>query len=413
MTKRQYKIDQWKNLWAGLQGPSDKTQMTELGDVEVLVDEQLTNMWAGEGLGKKIVSKPADDMVKNWFTIPEDNENSLTKELFSPKLKTKWNVNKALYWMRLYGGSIIVMGIKDGRRLSMPVNINNIKDIQWLRVYPRTRVRFDTFELIKDPNSIMFEEPQHFWVQKDSGGRFKVHRSRCLVFHGEPIPDKTIDFNIDSIYWGMSILQAVWFRLSNLGAIERSIVNLMLEAVIGKYKIANLMELLAEKDYKAIMNRIENINKSKSIVNGVLLGPDEDYTRDSANMAGIPDIIDRFMMMLSAVTEIPVTILFGRSPAGENATGESDLTNYYDMIKARQEYQVFYQLQELVIMINEYVKATTDFPMIKFNPVRIPTATEIIEVKKKQAEIDKIYLDTGVLTPEDVQKKRFPEDDTK
>ena len=34
--------------------------------------------------------------------------------------------------------------------------------------------------------------------------------------------------------------------------------------------------------------------------------------------------------MLSAVSHIPQTPLFGRSPDGMNSTGESDLQNYYD-----------------------------------------------------------------------------------
>lgn len=43
------------------------------------------------------------------------------------------------------------------------------------------------------------------------------------------------------------------------------------------------------------------------------------------------------MMDIAGACEIPVTKLFGRSPAGMNATGESDLSNYYDMIEERKE----------------------------------------------------------------------------
>ena len=42
-------------------------------------------------------------------------------------------------------------------------------------------------------------------------------------------------------------------------------------------------------------------------------------------------------MDISGAAEIPVTKLFGRSPSGLNATGESDLQNYYDMIAEKQE----------------------------------------------------------------------------
>ena len=49
------------------------------------------------------------------------------------------------------------------------------------------------------------------------------------------------------------------------------------------------------------------------------------------------DVIDTTCNMLSAVTNIPQTILFGRSPAGENSTGDSDFENYYNYIERIQK----------------------------------------------------------------------------
>ncbi|MFP3681974.1 DUF1073 domain-containing protein, partial [Pseudomonas sp. SIMBA_041] len=43
------------------------------------------------------------------------------------------------------------------------------------------------------------------------------------------------------------------------------------------------------------------------------------------------------MLDISGASEIPVTRLFGRSPAGMNATGESDLQNYYEVVQQQQE----------------------------------------------------------------------------
>ena len=52
----------------------------------------------------------------------------------------------------------------------------------------------------------------------------------------------------------------------------------------------------------------------------------------SLSVAGVKDILDNACAMLSAVSHIPQTRLFGRSPAGENATGESDLENYKEFV---------------------------------------------------------------------------------
>ena len=52
---------------------------------------------------------------------------------------------------------------------------------------------------------------------------------------------------------------------------------------------------------------------------------------------GLPDVYDRMMMDVAGAARTPVTKLFGRSPAGMNATGESDLNNYYDYIDGLRE----------------------------------------------------------------------------
>ena len=45
---------------------------------------------------------------------------------------------------------------------------------------------------------------------------------------------------------------------------------------------------------------------------------------------------------------IPQTILFGRSPAGENATGESDLENYYNFVEGIQKRMLKKNIRTLI-----------------------------------------------------------------
>lgn len=401
--------DGYRNFLSGVGGPLDKTQQSFFQSFPLIPDAELTMLWAGEGLTKKIVSAPADDMTKNWFTIPSDPEDLILKEMM--RLKAKSSTNLATKWYRLYRGSVMVMGIRDGRKLSQPVNVNNIKGIDWLKVYSASRININVDDIQKDPRKPFFEDVEWFNIRKNSGGYMKVHRSRCLVFKGEPVPDSTVDIGSDRIYWGMSILQGVMERLTNFGSVEQSVANLLMEFVIGKYKISNLAELLAENNTEQLYTRMNIIDKSKSLIHAVLLGEDESYDRDTANVSGLPDLLDRFMIILSAVTEIPVTILWGRSPAGENATGEADLDRYYAMIKSKQESQLLEQMQELAITINSYLNATEDVPVVVFKSPRMPTPVQQLEMDKKQAETDQIYINTGVRTPEDVAEERFPEDE--
>jgi phage-related protein (TIGR01555 family) len=397
-----HRADGWLNVYAGMGGQYDKSTYTTTADYRILSHQVLTDLWMGDGLGNRVVKVVADDMTRKWINIPGDPDNKIMDELHN--LHAKSVFNEALCWMRLYGGSVIVVGYRDGGDLEEPLKEGSIKDIDFLQVYSRDQVFLIETTLIKDPNDPNFGEPEFFNIQPKYGSAFLVHRSRCLVFKGELVPNYAKEDNWNH-YWGMSVLQPAWDRLSNMGAAEQGVSNVILEFIVGKYKLDNLGKLLAEGKENQVVERMTLINMGKSLINAVLLGEKEEYTRDTANLGGLADVLDRMMIFVSAVFGIPVTKLFGRSPAGENATGESDMRNYYDMVASAQENKLQRPLQLLVNRIAKLLKIAD--PIIEFNPLYQPTLKETLEMRKTQAEIDNIYLEKAVLTAEEVFVNRF------
>lgn len=404
------RTDGWANALMGLgKRGTDKTESTYYNVAPQFEDQELSEMYMGEGLGKRIIDLPAKDSVRAWIEVPADPEEAIINEL--NRLGAKQAFRKALSWARLYRGAVIVMMEKGGRKdLSKPLSINP-QSIMALRVYSAARIECTTSDIVDDPHSKYFDDIEVFTIRKRNGTPMKVHASRCLIFKGEEAPDETtVDFKYK--YWGIPVLMGIWDRLKNFGSIEKGIANLMLEFNIGKYTISNLASLLSqntEDGLQQIYSRMEIINASKSLINSVLLGEGEEYTRDAASVSGVDAILDRFMIFLSAVSGIPVTRLWGRSPAGENATGESDMRQYYDDISAMQETQVEPPLNRLVTIIGGYLNvADTSFV---FNPLWQPTESEQAIIDKTNAETDQIYINTAVRTPEDVQNERFPEEE--
>ncbi len=88
-------------------------------------------------------------------------------------------------------------------------------------------------------------------------------------------------------------------------------------------------------------------------------------------------------MDISGAAEIPVTRLFGRSPSGLNATGESDLQNYYDMIAEKQESVLRPILNKLlpVFVLSTLGSIPEDFDF-EFDPVAEPTDKERADLAK-------------------------------
>jgi len=400
-------MDGWKNIMTGLGGRMDKSIYTNFSGYPVLSDRTLSEIWAGDGYGARIISVVADDMTRKWITIEGDSDNIILKVM--RHLKTENMMNVALKWKRLFGGSIVVIGINDGGELWEPVNENKIKSVDWLRVFDRTQISLTTMNFVDDTKDPNYGEIDFISVTPVYGSPFNVHISRVLMFKGIPTPHNIAIANF--WYWGMSELQPIWTNLKDLGAGINNTSKLLFEFIIGKYKFKNLAKKVAEGKEDEVRKRLSLMDTAKSVLQSIIVDADgEDYTRDSANASGIADILDRFMIFLSGATGIPVTRLFGRSPAGLNSTGESDLMNYYDMIASKQRTELMDQIEKLVFYINNSILVKSKGikePMIKFNSLFQLTEKEEITNRKTQADTDKIYLDMGAITSEEIRESRF------
>lgn len=399
------KMDGWVNLLAGLSGKMDKTQHTTFGEYTFLDDQMLGRLYMGEGLAKKIIKTPADDMTRKWIEIANDDKEEIQTHL--DDLKAEERLNEGIQWQRLYGGSIIVMGIMDGEKSEDPLNMKKANSIEWLEVVDRSNIILDTSIYVEDTREKDYGKMEIYDVQIGPIlTQKKFHRSRVLEFFGDPAPKNISEQDINIRYWGMSVLQAIWRNLSSYGSAVQNIDNILFEFIIGKYKIDGLAEKLASGNESAVVARMELIQMYKSVIHAILLGENEDYIRDVVSVAGLSELWDRYMIHLSGVSEIPVTKLFGRSPAGENATGEGDLNNYYDSIQSKQKLDLRSPLQKVVDIIAEIYNIPGENHKITFNPLKQMTEKEKAEINKINAETDNIYIQNGVVENIEVREKR-------
>jgi phage-related protein (TIGR01555 family) len=410
------RFDGWANFFTGLGGANDKTRYTHYGKSFILDDDTLAQMYTSDGLGGRIVDIVADDMTREWVYLKEDEDDGglvLFEEL--QRLNAEEVFNTALKWQRLFGGSIIIVGAMDGQSPDKPLRPERVKAIEYLKVVDRTEIPLQECIFDKNPASPTFGQIMVYKINYFVGTQILpmyVHATRVIPFHNDPVPSRLkSQVEYTTRYWGMSSLQRIYEELRDLGGITQSTVNIMMEFIIGKFKIKHLAEMLASGQEHKVIKRIEIMNRSKSTINSVLLGEDEEYTRDYATLAGLPEVIDRFMLKLSGSTGIPVTRLFGRSPAGLNATGENDLRNYYDLVEAAQRNRLLAPMRRLVELIASY-KKVANIPPVSFNPLYQLSEEERANVDKTDAETAQIkattentYVMMGALDVADVSKE--------
>lgn len=385
---------------------------------------QLDNIYLGDGFGKKIVDVYANTMTREWFKISGDPDDLLLN--YTNNIKTKLSFNEAIKWSRLYGASVIVMLIDDGTGdLEQPVNTKAIRSVEGLRVIDRTQLSVATQDdLYTDATNKKYgtieiytiSPPQSTKVTKGiasalSATSYRVHETRILRFDGEIAPPRLM---IENGYFGFSVLISVYNYLRNLAQSYEVSSEILHDYVISVISIKNLSNILSRPDgEEAVKQRVEVINYCKSVINSIIMDSDgEQYDKITTSLSGLPDLIDRFGLALAAVAGIPYMVLMGDSASGLNASGDSDLRSWYDLIANEQHEIMTVQLNKLL----SYILASSDNPLkgktlndldIVYNPLWQIDDAAMIDMRNKQAETDQIYLQNGVAMPEEIGVSRF------
>lgn len=411
--------DGWMNVLTGLgRMGKDHTVGTRARRPRLLRYRELAWIYAGDGVGGTISDCIPDDAMKDDFGFTGDSKEEMLFKKCS-ELGLPEAVRLACKWRRAFGGALVVADfVNDNTNLEEPVSEG--AQVRKFRVYPASRVDVASCTFNTDTSSENFDEIEVFAIRRlrrtsadieGNGGYIKVHRSRCYAMKGIPVPEIESDvYTADQAYWGMSAVQRPYESLKIFGSFFQGIGHMGGEMVIGKYRISNLEKLLLTNDFKAIKERIEIMQLSKSVVNAIFLGKDEEFTRDSLSFAGVSDVIDRMMMAVSGSTGgIPVTRLFGRSAGGENATGEGDARNYDDMVRSEQKTHAGPCIVWGAKLVDrsEHVVTDGDYE-VEFAPVYSPTLKELITMRYTQQQTDSGYINDGVLDPLlDVRASRF------
>lgn len=420
-TQETFRQDGYSNMLNKYGTKQDNsTAYTYSGEV-MTDDQQLTNLYAGNGLFANIIDRPSEEAVKHGLDIDFDDED--IKEYVEEKLEDLDYEEKfatAERWARLYGGAIIVMLVDDGKKLEEPLDWSAVKGIEELQVYERPLVQLDSSSLYqynwKDPQEEKRKigEPEKYHVSSIYGS-FTVHRSRCLVFRNGKMPQRIMSENYR--YWGVPEYDRMKRELRECTTSHGDGVKLLERSVQAIYSMNNLSNMLAtEEGENKVLQRLQVIDMARSILNSIAIDNDgEQYRYETLSLAGVKDVIDSTCNMLSAVTKIPQTILFGRSPAGMNSTGESDFENYYNMVEGIQKQNMKKNTRTIIDLIlrqGVLEGAIKEEPKYKtkFAPLWSLSESEQAGVDKTKADTEyvkaqteQLYMDTNVLDATEVR----------
>ena len=389
--------DGLENVVAGLGTDRDKRSYSIYGAPRKLTPVELENMYRSSWLAKKIVNAVADDMTRAWRTLSsnETNHEQIGKVAQAEKrVGLKAKVNEALRWARLYGGSAILIGTKDGDH-SKPLVVEALKkgDLSWLRVVDNRRLTPNGGSLCNDLTSENFGFPESYLLAESSQA---IHHSRVVRFNGQKLPYTAWQENA---MWDDGELQHVLDSITNCDTVTSSVASMLFEANVDVIKSEGLADLLAsDKGTEKVTKRFQTAALMKSFNRTLLLDGQESYEKKSNSFANLDKIIQQFMQNVSGAADIPMTRLFGQSAGGMNSTGDNEIRNYYDMLQAKQESELRPKLEYLdAVLVRSEIGQMPDDYGFEFNSLWQMSDKEKAETEKIRGDRDKIYFEMGVI----------------
>ena len=386
-----------------------QSQTAQTGEMWI-PDYDLAEKYQYNGLFSKIIDRPAEEALKHGMEY-NVSDADLREFLDDALDRLDWEEKAvtAIRWARLFGGSIIVMLLDDGGGLEEPVNWQDVRSVEELRVYERAIVQ-------PDPDTYRTGKAEYFDVSSTYGGTFRVHRSRCLVFKNGSLPEYGAAQQY--YYWGLPEYIRIHKDLSRALKTHTNAANMIEKSVQPVYKQRGLQNMLAGPNGDEMeLKRLQVLDASRGIMNTIAVDMEgEDYDFKTFQMTGAKEILESTCNLLSAVTCIPQTILFGRSPAGENATGESDLENYYNFVEGIQKRMLKKNIRTLIkaiVQAGVYDGSIENPGNIKptFKPLWSLSETEkaTVELTKAQraqvaAQTAQLYIDMQAIQPDEVRQ---------
>lgn len=303
---------------------------------------------------RKIVDIPIHDAFRIPVKITgldQDVLDKLEKEM--KNLSINEHFKRAATIERLLGGCVIIVGFTDNEdKPENPLLLSSISQnsIRFVNVVSTEKI--SSCEYNQDVFSQDYSRPEFYMINGQ-----KVHVSRLIVFDGNPLFNKAsmnllTSNRFNPAGFGESVLATLYDALVRATGTQEGAYHLVNLASVLLVKCDRFIDLQATKQGNSALNMLNKIAEQLSIYRGAVIdGKGTELAQHSATFGSVPELLDKYLQILAAGSDIPATRFLGDSPSGLNSTGESDLENYYNNIDSYQTTSLEPKYQKIVDMI--------------------------------------------------------------
>jgi uncharacterized protein len=308
-----------------------------------------------------------------------------------------------------FGRAQIYININDAddnvRQLPLEINkesiaVGSLKSIQCIDPYWSTPYSWNATW----PERSDFYKPTSWYIM----GR-KTHTSRLLTFIGREMPDilkPAYNFS------GISLIQ-LGEQSVNFWLRTRKAVN----DLINNYSIPVLSTDLAAtledggEPGTGLLARLQAFTLTRNNQSVAAVNKDtEELKFAEATLASLDKLQAQSQEHMAAVWGIPLVKLTGITPSGLNATSEGEIQVWYDRVNAMRINLFEPNLYDIIKVVQLDLDGTIDDDLvIHWVSLDEPTAKELSEIRKSDADAGAGYINAGVISP-DEERERLQSD---
>lgn len=290
---------------------------------------------------RRIIDKPATDMVRAGFTILSDIDQSIKDKIYKDFSKIRTQYIQLLKWGALYGGSIGVLMFDNFQQKDYlkPINEELLKKSKTIYLYATDRwygVSLSTSH-VKDMNSLDYGKPTYYTVTLPNGSSYKIHHSFILRYEHRDAPPFIKNGYLQG--WGYAEGAHVLNELARDDQLKADITSLINKSLIEVIKMDGMKAIFMGEDEESkeqLQARLEMVEWARNFNSLTFLDTEDEYQEHGfSGLTGLADLLEQNMWLVAAAVEMP-GILFGDLKNGFSNDTEA-LERYDETILNRNE----------------------------------------------------------------------------
>lgn len=361
---------------------------------------EFARMKVTDGIADRIICCVPEATFKGDITIVNDTDGVALKKAYELGLFEV--LQNASENQRLTGGAIVVTEYDTDN------GIDDLKQEPPKDAFVKSYRQYSSNAVQLEASDFDGDAPRIYKVELLDGRIAEIDPSRVTVIYGKKLPDALKGAGIKEFFFGVSALSTCERDLKNLAGVLTSVVNMAEETGTAVFSMEGLTQMLSKPDcgVRDIQQLMSTIKLGMNTMRAVFAGENDKFQILSHNFGGLPEIIQKLMVQLSADCGIPISILFGQSATGLSQTNKSDVESFNTLVE---QWRMRYLYKPMCKLIADFTRRNLGNELNEFNFGALGIMSELdkVDAMQKQAQTMQIYYNMGVLSAEEIRTNVF------